>query len=205
MQLSELTGKTIRSGKYTRGVCTGIGISLKSKAIKFLLCSPHQNEEIDQAYKNTDFAVNINAIEDISNDEITLSRLRALSARNCAILQIGKPVYSEDGSYLGKITDVYIQNLIATHLKTDKENTLSTLTIAACSDVILLRKALPYPIGQSLSSPTSFSFLEKSDVMITKQTLRTAAENHALVRLTLSLPPFQIEALDNTAKKRKWF
>ena len=204
MQLSELNGKNIRSGKYTRGVCVGVGISLKSKAVKYLLCSSRQKEE-NQESPSTDFAVNINTIEDISGDEIVLSRLRALSANNCAKICIGKPVYSEDGVYLGKIEDAYIHNFIATHIKTDKNITQSTLNLAACSDVVLLRKEQPYPIGQRVHAPSIFPFLKDDDVLITKQILRVAAENRAIIRLTLSLPPFQMQSLDFMPKKRKWF
>ena len=50
-----------------------------------------------------------------------------------------------------------------------------------------------------------FPFLDNNDVVVTKPVLRTAAENCALIRLTLSLPPFQFETFDFHTKKRKWF
>ena len=39
MLLSELTKKAVYSGQNLRGVCLGIGISLKSQTVKYLLCA----------------------------------------------------------------------------------------------------------------------------------------------------------------------
>ena len=210
MQLSELSGKTVRSGKYTRGVCTGVGISLKSRAVKYLLCSslPRQinNEEMDGiTNENTDFAVSIASVEDISNDEISLSRLRAVIPKNCAKIHIGKPVFSDEGAYLGNVADLHLQNFIATHLQTDKNITHSALSLAACSDVIILRKEQPFPYGQRIPAPLVSHFFDKNDVVVTKSVLQTALQNGMLIRLTLSLSPFQLETVPFLPKKRKWF
>ena len=110
MYLSQLTGKNIRVGKNLRGVCVGVGISLKSKTVKYLLCSSQatscENNLSEKANNHADFAVSVIAIENISDDEISLSALRAVFPKNCAKIFIGKPIYSDEGVYLGKVADM---------------------------------------------------------------------------------------------------
>jgi hypothetical protein len=204
MQLSELTGKTLRVGKAVRGVCVGVGISLKSRTAKYLLCSSQQPQQ-ENISGNGDFAVSIASVEDITDEEISLPRLRSVFPKNCAKLFIGKPIFSEEGVYLGKIEDVHLQNMIVTQLTTNKNATYSALSLAACSDVVILRKELPFPIGQRIPAPLISAFLDKNDVVVTKAILREAAQNGNLVRLTLSLPPFQMNDLFPKQKKRRFF
>ena len=207
MQLSELTGKTVSSGKNVRGVCVGVGISLKSKSAKYLLCSSltTRQDNNDNIGKQSDFAVSITAVEDISDESISLSRLRAVFPKNCVKLSIGKPVFSEEGAYLGKIADVHLQNLIVTQLLTNRNTLHSAMAISACTDIIILRKEQPFPIGKRIPAPFIFDFLEENDVIITKTILRKAAEKGNLIRLTLSLSPFQIEDIIPPQKKRRFF
>lgn len=206
MQLSELTEKNIHSGKAKRGVCTGIVISLKSRAVKHLLCatSPQENPKNTSSFhaENSDFAVGIQAVESVSNDEIHLSRLRMTMPKNQGKLFIGKPIYSDEGVFLGNLADVHLQNFIVTEIKTDKNTYHSALTIAACSDALILRKEQPFPIGQRVHAPSIFPFLTENDVVTTRQILLKAAQNGSLIHLTLSLSPFALDIATNIKKHR---
>lgn len=209
MQLSELTAKTIRSGKYVRGVCRGVGISLKSQTVKYLLCSslPAQNGTTlpSSASEGADFAVSVSAIEDVTDDSVVLSRLRAAFPKNCVKIFIGRPVYSDEGVFLGNVTDLDLHGMIAVKLYTDKNTSHSLLSVAACSDAVILRKEPPFPLGQRIPAPVVSRFFDKNDVVVTKPVLRSAIENGQLVRLTLSLPPFDVAPIDFPQKRHRFF
>ena len=198
MQLSQLTEKKVRVGKVVKGTCVGVGISLKSRAVKYLLCSsqhPNSNASTEQIGKNADFAVGINSVEKISEDEISLSHLRAVFPKNCAKISIGKPIYSDEGIYLGKVVDMEMKDFFALRLLTDRKNAYSALGLAACSDAIILRKEQPFPLGQRVPAPLVFDFLKKNERVVTRSVLRSAIQSGNILKLTLSLPPFSFESI----------
>lgn len=198
MQLSQLTEKKVRVGKAVKGTCVGVGISLKSRAVKYLLCSSRNltsNTPTEQVGENADFAVGINSVERISEDEISLSHLRAVFPKNCAKICIGKPIYSDEGIYLGKVVDMEMKDFFALRLLTDRKNTYSALGLAACSDVIILRKEQPFPLGQRVPAPLVFDFLKKNERVVTRSVLRSAIQSGNMLKLTLSLPPFSFEII----------
>ena len=66
MQLSQLIDKNICAGKNTRGICVGVGLSLKSKAVKYLLCSSQPTTQISTAENlnnQVDFAISTTAVK----------------------------------------------------------------------------------------------------------------------------------------------
>ena len=186
MKLSQLSEKNIYVNKTFKGVCRGVAISLKSHAVRYLLCASAPTQSI------SDYAVGINAIADI-DDTIVLSRLRPACPKGCAKIAIGLPIYSFEGGYLGKVSDLDIRDFVATKLYTDRGECYPILSVFACSDAVILRKEQPFPLGQRIPAPLLSTVTAKNDGVITKPILRTAVSKGALIRLTLSLPPFQVE------------
>lgn len=186
MKLSQLSEKHIYVNKAFKGVCRGVAISLKSHAVRYLLCASTPTQSL------TDYAVGIGAIAEI-NDTITLSRLRPAYPKSCAKIAIGLPVYSFEGGYLGTVTDLDVRDFVATKLYTDRGESFPILSVFACSDAVILRKEQPFPLGQRIPAPLLSVVTSKSDGVVTKPILRTAATKGALIRLTLALPPFQLE------------
>ena len=186
MKLSDLTEKSIYTNKTFQGVCRGVGLSLKSHAVRYLLCASTPTQA------NTDFSVGIHSVMEV-RDRITLSRLRPASPKGCAKIAIGLPVYSFEGGFLGRVTDLDMVDFTATTLYTDRGERFPITSIFACSDAVILRKEQPYPLGQRIPAPLLSLVTEKNDGVVTKQILRTAIENRALIRFTLALPPFQLE------------
>ena len=182
MFLSDITNKTVYLNKTPRGVVKGIGVSLKTLAVKYLLCG---NSQSARAH----FALPVSAIVSI-DEHVFLSRMRPVLPKNSACLFIGLPVYAYDGAYLGKITELEIKNFVATLFYTDVGLELPVSAIAACSDAVLLKKEQPYPLGQRIPAPLLPLLLSKADGVVTKPVLRTAMQKSSLVKLTLSLPPF---------------
>lgn len=182
MFLSELQNKPILAGNRQRGICLGIGISLKNQAVKYLLCS--SNVALSNA---TDFSVNVSAVEDV-NEHIVLSRVRPVFPKNCAKLFIGLPVYAFDGAFLGNLKDVELNGFTATRLFTDSTWYPAT-AVCACSDAIILRKEQPFPIGQRIPAPTLFHFSSNAS-LVTKPLLKEALKEGKLIAFTLSLSPF---------------
>ncbi len=200
MLLSELTKKVVYSSKNPRGVCLGVGISLKSQTVKYLLCASLRatGENADTIEKDdVDFAVSISTMENVTENAIYLSNLRAVFPKNSAKIFLGKPIYSDEGIFLGNIQDVLIQNTTATKAYTDKNTTLSLLSLSACSDVLILRKEPPFPIGQLIPAPFLSHFSCKNVSLVTKPVLRSAIQNGNLIKLTLSLPPFCLETANS--------
>lgn len=187
MFLSQLAEKEIFVGNTPRAIIKGVGVSLKTYKIKYLLCA-------ETTASRALFALSINGITSF-NMPILLPRLRPVLAKHCACVFLGLPVYSFDGEYLGNIQDLAIDNQAATLLYTDKEITLPISSVAACSDALLLKKEQPYPLGQRIPAPFVPALSEKYGGIVTKPVLRAALEKNSLIKLTLSLPPFDLNSL----------
>ena len=183
MKLSNLIGKSVYAGSKRRGVCGGVGVSLKSGAVKYLFCSALSGR--------TDFCVNVSAIEEL-DEEIYLSRLRPVFPKNVVKILSGLPVYTDEGIFLGNVTDMELDSFTALHLETDKGERFPVLHVAACTDAILLRKKPPYPIGQRIPAHAISDIFENSEMIVSRSNLRGAIEKGALIKLTLSLAPFAL-------------
>ena len=178
MLLSELVGKNVYSGKNLRGTLSGVCISLKSRAIKYLLCCTNEKNA------KTEFSVGVSAIERIDED-VRLKRLKPILPRQCARVFINRPIYSDEGAYLGHLADLEIENYTATKLITGNGKNYPAHLIAA--------------IGQRVPAPAISLLQDKAEgekhatdqpVFITKNLLKSAIEKGNLIRLTLSLNPF---------------
>jgi sporulation protein YlmC with PRC-barrel domain len=186
MKLSDLCEKSIYTNKAFQGICRGVGLSLKSHAVRYLLCASTPTQ------MGTDFSVGVNAVTEV-NERILLSRLRPASPKGCAKIAIGLPVYSFEGGFLGMVTDLDLFDFTATTLYTDRGDSFPITSIFACSDAVILRKEQPYPLGQRIPAPLLSLVTDKSDGVVTKPILRTAIEKGSLVKLTLALPPFSFD------------
>ncbi|MBQ8295989.1 MAG: hypothetical protein IJX87_06115 [Clostridia bacterium] len=208
MLLSELIGKNLCAGKggkdgktkTVRGVCRGIGVSSKNFSVKYLLCA----EQKGNAGCAADFSVNLSAVETIG-EEIYLFRLRPVYPKNCIKFFLGQPIYSVEGSFLGHVADVELQNMVATKLYTDRDTAHSVLCVAACHDAVILRKEQPFPIGQRIPAPVVLKIFDKNEAVVTKPILRGAMQRGMLVRLTLSLPPFDCGFVEFQKPKHRFF
>jgi hypothetical protein len=189
MKLSDIAEKTLYAGQNPRGVCKGIAISLKTHAVKYLLCATLATQS------TPDFAVAVSAIASV-REGILLNRLRPVYPKNCAKLSIGLPIYSFEGGFLGILKDVSIKDFIATRLETDRGESYPITAIVSCSDAVILRKEQPYPLGQRIPAPLLPLLTDKSEAVVTKSVLRSACAKGALVKLTLSLPPFSIHTVE---------
>lgn len=186
MFLSQLVDKEIIVRKSPRGIVKGVGISLKTHKIKYLLCA-------ESTASRAIFAISINTVIEFG-EHIVLQSLRPVLAKHCACIFLQLPVYSFEGEYLGALEDVTMNDFIATTLRTDQNVTIPINDVAACSDALLLKKEQPYPIGQRIPAPFLSTITDKSDGVITRPILRAAIEKNTLIKLTLSLPPFSLEA-----------
>ena len=195
MKLSDLYAKNIYVGKTLRGACRGVALSLKSYAVKYLLCASASTQS------SADFAVNISAVQEIK-ESISLHRLRPVYPKSCAKLSLGAPVYSFEGGYLGELEDLEMRDFIATRLFTSQGEVYPITAVYACSDAIILRKEQPFPIGQRIPAPILPLFSNKTEAVVTKPILRAAMQKRALIKLTLALPPFNLTQEDG---RRRFF
>lgn len=153
MLLSEIVGKNVYSGKAVRGICRGVCLSLKSRAVKYLLCSrePAQNDY-------TEFSVGVNCIDTVA-ENVFLKRLRPAVPKNCVRFFTGRPIYSEEGLYLGITADLVMEEFTATKLIADTGKTYSAAAIAALGDAVILRKEPVFPLGRA----RNFGYSRKTD------------------------------------------
>ena len=190
MLLSTLNEKNVFVNKISSGICLGIGFSLKNYSVKYLLCaSVHTQNAVD-------FSVSTTAVTDVSDIGITLSRLRPVYPKNCAKVSIGLPIYSFEGGFLGRVEDLEIHNFVATRIYTDRGEIVPITSIFACSDAVILRKEQAYPLGQRIPTPLVSIISDKTDTLVTRAVLKNATAKKALIKLTLSLPPFNINPYD---------
>ncbi len=188
MFLKELTNKEILSGKSPKGYCRGVGVSLKSHAVKYLLCGGSPAPAAD-----TDFSVSTSSVTNVG-EQIQLSQLRPVFPKNCVRIVIGRPVYSFDGAYLGNVTDLAMQGFAATTLFTDQNVAYPITSVTACKDAVILKREQPYPLGQRIPAPLLFLSSEQKSPLVTKQALKRAIREGRLITLTLSLPPFGLHS-----------
>ena len=186
MFLKDITNKPVFANGCLQGVCRGVGVSLKTFAVKYLLCASAATQSAP------DFAIGVSAIESVQ-EGISLTRLRAVYPKSCAKIFIGAPVYSFEGGYLGKVADLQIRDFAATSLITDQGERFPVTALYACSDAVILKKEQPYPLGQRVPAPMLSVMECKKETVVTKPLLRAAIRQKALVNLTLSLPPFSME------------
>lgn len=187
MFLSDIVGKNIYVGKNLRGVCLGIGFSLTNRAVKYLLCSDTPTQK-----QRTDFAVSVSAVENLGA-MISLNKLRPVHPKRHAKIFLDRPVFSSDGNFLGNVEDLEFRDWTAINLFTDQNECYPVLSISACSDAVILRNDFTYPIGQRVPLHKLSFYTEKPDPTVTKLLLKTAIQKRALIRLTLSLPPFRLD------------
>lgn len=190
MLLSQIVNLPINVNGTNRGVCLGVGVSLKTSTVKYLLCSSAPSATPLSA--NVDFCVNLSSVYSFEKNAVFLSKLRPVFPKNCAKIFLSRPVYSFDGNFLGSLTDLEINEQTATRLFTTNE-TFPFCAVAAVSDAFILRKNQPYPLGQRIPAPVVSSVFEKNTPVVTKPVLKTAIEKKALIKLTLSLAPFRFE------------
>lgn len=187
MLLTELIGKPVRKQNVTYGNVTGVCVSLKSRAIRYLLC-------ISRDKPRSEFAVGISAVAEI-DDDITLTRLKPLLPQNSVKLTLNRPIYDDEGKYLGFIKDAELENGYLHAVYANDDRRYAATRLFALDDAVLLKKAEPYPLGQRIPAPAlfplsaEFSKTEKGG-LITRSVLKNAIKNKALIRLTLNLPPF---------------
>jgi hypothetical protein len=184
MYLSDLVGRIVSVKGNPKGVCLGIGISLKSYALKYLFCANEKSKSTPS------FAVAFSSVE-VLDEAIHLSALRPVYPKNCARLFPGTPIYSPSGENLGYLSDAEIRNFYLETLFSDDSASYSITAVSACSDAIILKKEQPYPIGQRIPAH-AISIGEGKSGIVTKPVLKKALQKGALIRFTLSLPPFSL-------------
>ncbi len=182
MFLKDLVDKEIFSGKTLKGYCRGVGVSLKTHAVKYLLCASSPAEE-------PDFAISVSSVVEVG-EQIKIISLRPVVPKNCVRIFIDRPIYAFDGIYLGKVADLAMQNFTASRLVSDRGNVYPVTSVTACFDAVILKKEPPYPIGQRIPTPMLSLANDKKSALVTKSVLKCAMGKSALVQLTLSLPPF---------------
>lgn len=195
MLLSQLVYKQIMHREKARGVCLGAGISLKNHTLKYLLC----RSGADPYWASADLYVHANALSLLTDTSLSLLSFRPVAPKPHAKLFIGKPVYTQSGDSLGQLKDVEFCNLTATRLFTEK-GSFPIRSILAVSDAVILRKEQPFPLGQRIPAPMFSDFSQKNEPVVTKSVLRKAIKKNSLIRLTLSLPPFEHTIIERGAQ-----
>ena len=185
MLLSQIVGKNVFSGKSLKGTCRGVSISLKSRAVKYLLCS----RETAQNNDYTEFSVSVGCIASVE-DAVILKRMRVSEPKNCARFFTGRPVYSEEGAYLGIASDLVMENFTATKLVTDTGKSYPAAAISALGDAVLLKREPLFPLGSLVTAdlPASPDVI-RAGTVISRATLKSAITSGCLIRLTLSALP----------------
>ena len=186
MLLSSLAEKPILVAATTRGICMGVGVSLKNFTVKYLLCASLQNRN------QTDFCVNYSALDNIG-ETLSLKALRPVFPRSCARFSLPLPIFSADGSFVGNLADLEILDDVATRLFTEDGRVFPISSVLACTDAVILKKEQPFPLGQLVPAPMLSTISNKKEGLVTKPLLRAAKEKSSLIKLTLSLPPFDVE------------
>ena len=191
MLLSEIIGKPVYCGNLVRGTLCGICLSLSTRTVKYLLCKTAEKPA------NTEFCVSIANVQKIE-DGVYLKRIKTVLPKNCARVFLNRPVYTEQGEYLGYFSDLQLDGFIATYLFISGGKRYPASALSAVSDALILKKTPTYPIGQRIPASPVIEYLSKNgqnSPVVTRAVLKTAIQSEKLISLTLSLPPFNKNVL----------
>ncbi len=191
MLLSELIGKPVYCGNVIRGTLCGVCLSLSTRAVKYLLCKTTEKPA------NTEFCVSVFNVEKL-NDGVYLKRIKAVLPKNCARVFLNRPVYTEQGEYLGYFSDLQLDDFVATYLFTGDGKRFPASALSAVSDALILKKPPIYPIGQRIPASPILDYISKigqGSPVVTRSVLKTAIKSKKLISLTLSLAPFNQKIL----------
>jgi len=191
MLLSQLIGKPVYCGTLLRGTVCGICLSLSNRTVKYLLCKTAEKPS------NTEFCVSVFQVEKIE-DGVYLKRIKTVLPKNSARVFLNRPVYTEQGDYLGYFADLEIEEFVATYLFTGDGKRFPANAISAISDALILKKTPVYPLGQRIPASPVLEYLRQNgqpSPVITRSVLKTAIRSEKLISLTLSLPPFNRKLL----------
>lgn len=191
MLLSSIVGKRIFTGATPRGICTGVGISLKNCTVKYILCC----NNAEPWKERVDFALPFSCVNSVDEVCIHANKTRAVFPKTCAQVFLQKPVFTFDGMFLGNVSDVSFNltndgNFTTDFICTDKNETFSAGAIYAFLDAVILKKDRPYPLGQRIPAPMISRFCGNNQTLVSKTVLQRAIQQNALIKFTLSLPPF---------------
>lgn len=129
----------------------------------------------------------------ISAWRIVPDNVRPCSPKGTQRLTIGKPVYSTNGYYCGKLTDILLKNGILSLFYTEN-GVFSAENLYAAGDALLLRPSDPYPIGQKIPVNTRAETYGGVPVRLSKQVTKAALKyflhEGKLIEFTTSLPLF---------------
>lgn len=187
MLLSQLVGKPLYCGSCRRGFVLGVGVNVKTGALKYLLCA--KDNENATRYTHTDFAIAVATVLTVGRD-IVISKLRTLYPKSCAKLFLHRPAYTNSGVYLGTIDDAEIESFTVRKLILDDDTIYPFSAVTAISDALILKKAPPYPIGQHIPAPMLSKIGTQNVNSVSRALLKKAIATGQLISLTLSLAPF---------------
>ena len=166
MFLHDLEGKNIHTAKKIHGICKGVAVRIKSQKIHYLYC--------ENTSKQT-FFLPVSTIKGVEEEGIILKKFLPSSA-SLPVLQSQKPVYLQEGVFLGLVEDLAIENWKITKIILENER-YSSLCMVALGDALFLKKAPPFPIGS----------ITKTGELVTRTLLKKAIEEGCLISLTTSL------------------
>lgn len=166
MFLHELEGKNIHTAKKLHGICKGVAVRIKSQKIHYLYCENAEKQS---------FFLPVSTIKSVEEEGIMLKKMQP-APLNLPILSTQKPVYLQEGIFLGRVQDVRIDNWKITQIILE-DKSYSSLCITALSDALLLKKAPPFPLG----------CVTKEGEIITRTLLKQAVKEGRLISLTTSL------------------
>lgn len=130
----------------------------------------------------------------ISAWRIVPDGVRPCSPKGTQRLTIGKPVYSTNGAFCGKLTDILIKNGVLSLFYTEN-GVFSAENLYAAGDALLLKPSDPYPIGQKIPADTRAETCGGVPVRLSKQVTKSALRyflhEGKLIEFTTSLPLFR--------------
>ena len=183
MLLSELIDKRIIVSNVPRGTCIGVGISKKDGKIKYLCCTETNN-------KQARFFIPISCLSLIENEALHLQNRRAVFPNKCVYLRNGLNVYTTQGEFLGVLQNAHWKNDVLTALTIDNKR-IPFCAVSAIGDIVLIQNTQRFPLGQPI--PDHYKTENTTPIYaVTKTLLKNAIQEQSLIRLTLSLSPFNV-------------
>lgn len=175
----QILGKNIYVNDEVKGLVTGVYLSKKYPFIKQLSCRLLTGEE---------FCISALGVV-LDNKGVRFDKLRASIPGDYIKLTKGAPIYDEKGVFLDALQNVEIKDGLLLSFVGQKEKRYPYSAAKAVCDAVILGKKPLFPLGEPLPAPLK---QKNSSPFVKKSTLISALKKGELIKLTLSLSPFDL-------------
>ena len=174
-----LIGQNVFVNNEIKATVLGVYLAKKYPAVKQLHCKLLSGEE---------FCLSLNGAT-VDDTGVHVQKLRACLPCDYVKLTRGVPIYDEKGVLQGVLSNVEVKNGVPVSFIGQNGIRYPYSMLKSAADALILKKKPTFPLGEPIHSYTKD---KNAYPFVSKKTLTNAIKKGELVKLTLSLSPFEL-------------